>query len=239
MLSFVRYNIFSMDLATHYDQLFTQSVKAILNHNYVIDTQIDSETDQRFGITVLIRPPESIKNKIQSFLNELKGVDDLQYYYPNSDIHITVLSIISCYDGFNLNLINPSEYIAIIQENLISLKKLEISFNGITASNSTIMIQGFPSNDSLNSLRDALRKAFQNSTLKQSIDSRYPLFTAHSSVCRFRKPIAKTQKIIDVLEDYRSINFGKFEVSELELVYNDWYQKTEKTTLLHQFSVPK
>ena len=96
-----------MDLETHYYQLFTESSKAILDKNYVIDTTIDAENDNRFGITLLIRPPESIKNKIQSFLNELKKDDPTQYYYPNSDMHITVLSIISCYDGFGLNQINP------------------------------------------------------------------------------------------------------------------------------------
>jgi 2'-5' RNA ligase len=227
-----------MDLAAHYNQLFTESSKAILDNNYVIDTKIDVENDNRFGITLLIRPPESIKNKIQSFLNELQKEEPLQYYYPNSDMHITVLSIISCYDGFSLNQINPEAYISIIQENLAVLQNLEINLSGITASNSTIMIQGFPSNGSLNSFRDLLRKAFQNTTLEKSIDSRYTLFTAHISVCRFRKHINNTEKLISSLEKYRKTDFGKFEVKEIELVHNDWYQKKEKTQLLHQFIVP-
>ncbi|HJR99903.1 MAG TPA: hypothetical protein VJ780_03105, partial [Flavobacterium sp.] len=85
--------------------------------------------------------------------------------------------------------------------------------------------------------RDELRKAFKNTNLKQSIDSRYSLFTAHSSVCRFRKPITDTSKLITVLEQNRTHSFGKFAVKEVELVYNDWYQKTEKTTVLHQFTI--
>lgn len=227
-----------MDLTTHYNQLFTESSKAILDNNYVIDTKIDAESDNRFGVTLLIRPPELIKNKIQSFLNELKKEDPTQYYYPNSDMHITVLSIISCYDGFGLNQINPEAYIAIILENLAALQDLEINLNGITASNSTIMVQGFPTNDSLNSFRDLLRKAFQNTSLEKSIDSRYTLFTAHISVCRFRKPITDTTKLVSLLEKYRKTDFGKFEVKEIELVHNDWYQKKEKAQILHQFIVP-
>lgn len=224
-----------MDLAAHYNQLFVESSKAILDNNYVIDTKIDAENDNRFGITLLIRPPESIKNKIQLFLNELKKEDDSQYFYPNSDIHITVLSIISCYDGFSLKQINPSEYIAIIEENLAALQNLEINLNGITASSSTIMIQGFPSNESLNSFRDSLRTTFKNTNLEHSIDSRYTLFTAHISVCRFRKNIANTENLISILEKHRTHDFGKFKVNELELVYNDWYQKQEKTQVLHPF----
>ncbi|MFA9188240.1 2'-5' RNA ligase family protein [Flavobacterium magnesitis] len=226
-----------MDLAAHYNQLFTESSKAILDNNYVIDTKIDAKNDNRFGITLLIRPPESIKNKIQSFLNELKKENSTQYYYPNSDMHITVLSIISCYDGFRLNQINPEAYIAIIQENLSAIQDLEINFKGITTSNSTIMIQGFPTNDSLNLFRDLLRKAFQNSSLEQSIDSRYTLFTAHISVCRFKKAINNTEKLISLLEKYRKTDFGKFEVKEIELVYNDWYQKKEKTQIINPFIV--
>jgi hypothetical protein len=84
-----------MDLASHYTNLFTESCEKISNDNYVIDTQIDNLNDNRLGITLLIRPTEEIKNSIQLFLNELKKVDASQYYYPNSDIHITVMSIIS------------------------------------------------------------------------------------------------------------------------------------------------
>jgi 2'-5' RNA ligase len=224
-----------MDLAAHYNQLFTKSAQAISSNKYVLDSKIDDENDHRFGITLLIRPPESIKNQIQSFLNELKKEDPAQYYYPNSDIHITVLSIISCRDGFSLSQINTSAYIALIQENIASLKNLEIHLNGITASSSTIMIQGFPTNDSLNSFRDSLRTAFKNTNLEHSIDSRYTLFTAHISVCRFRKSIVNTEKLISILEKHRTHDFGKFEVNELELVYNDWYQKQEKTQVLHPF----
>ena len=227
-----------MDLAAHYNQLFTNSVQAISTNNYVIDFEIDSKSDQRFGITLLIRQSEAVKNKIQLFLKELKEHEPSQYYYPNSDIHITVLSIISCHDGFSLNQIDLEQYIAVIQENIASLNNLEIGFSGITASHSTIMIQGFPTNDSLNTFRNVLRDAFKKTNLQQSIDSRYTLFTAHVSVCRFRKPINNTEKLVSFLEKYRKTNFGKFEVKELELVYNDWYQKKEKTQLLHQFIVP-
>lgn len=224
-----------MDLAAHYQQLFKQSAKAILNHNYKLDLTIDDATDSRYGITLLIRPPEAVKNKIQSFLDQLKKVDDTQYFYPNSDIHITVLSIISCYEGFHLNQIEIEKYKTIINEHLPLLSNLEIDFNGITASDSAVMIQGFPSNDSLNNFRNTLRDAFKNSPLEQSIDSRYTLFTAHNTVCRFRKPIADTAKFISILEKYRQQDFGTFTVNEVELVCNDWYQRKKKTQVLHSF----
>jgi 2'-5' RNA ligase len=226
-----------MDLASHYTNLFTESCDKISNDNYVIDTQIDDLSDNRLGITLLIRPTEEIKNSIQLFLNELKEVDPSQYYYPNSDIHITVMSIISCYDGFDLNKITLQDYIAVINKCITGLNKSVINLQGITASPSAVMIQGFPSDTSINDLRDNLRTAFKQTSLEQSIDKRYSLFTTHLTVVRFRKPINNKDLFLKTLHKYHDYNFGKFEIKNIELVHNDWYQRAEFVKLLSDFKI--
>lgn len=226
-----------MDLATHYTNLYIESCEKISNGNYVIDTQIDNLSDNRFGITLLIRPTEEIKNSIQLFLNELKEVDASQYYYPNSDIHITVISIISCYDGFNLNNISIQDYVTLINKCITGLNKSVINLQGITASPSAVMIQGFPSDTSINDLRDNLRTTFKQSTLEQSIDKRYSLFTTHLTVVRFRKPINNKDLFLKTLHKYRDYNFGKFEIKNIELVHNDWYQRVQFVKKLCDFNI--
>lgn len=226
-----------MDLTTHYTNLYTESCDKISNGNYVIDTQIDNLSDNRFGITLLIRPTEEIKNSIQLFLNELKKVDASQYYYPNSDIHITVMSIISCYNGFNINNISLQDYVAIIKKCITGLSKSEINLQGITASPSAVMIQGFPSDTSINNLRDTLRTSFKQTPLEQSIDKRYSLSTTHLTVVRFRKPINNTDLFLKTLHKYRDYNFGKFEIKNIELVYNDWYQRAQFVKHLYDFKI--
>jgi len=177
-----------MNLKEHYNRLYVDSIEKIKTNHYTIDQYlIDSSSDNRFGITLLIRPSFEVKNKIQDFLTELKKSNPNQYYYPNSDIHITILSIISCHNGFDLKTISIPEYSKIIQKSIEDIKDLEIHFQGITASNSAIMIQGFTNNNSLDQLRDNLRRNFKNSGLQQSIDSRYAIQTAHSTVMRFRE----------------------------------------------------
>jgi 2'-5' RNA ligase len=226
-----------MDLASHYTNLFTESCEKISNDNYVIDTQIDNLNDNRLGITLLIRPTEEIKNSIQLFLNELKKVDASQYYYPNSDIHITVMSIISCYDGFDISNITQQDYIAVINKCITGLNKSVIKLQGITASPSAVMVQGFPSDTSINDLRDNLRLAFKQTTLEQSIDQRYSLFTAHLTVVRFRNPINNKDLFLKLLHKYRDYNFGKFEIKKLELVQNDWYQSANLVKNLFDFNI--
>lgn len=224
-----------MDLAQHYNNLYIESVETIATDRYQIDTQIDSDTDSRFGITLLIRPDTATKIKIQDFLNELRAIDPEQYYYPDSDIHITVLSIISCYDGFNLASISIPDYVGIVEKSLIGIEDLVINFQGITASSSAIMLQGFTNTNSLDDLRNNLRTHFMNSGLEQSIDKRYSIQTAHATVARFRKKISQTEKLIRVLEKYRNFNFGKFKVEKYNLVYNDWYQRKQFVKELHEF----
>jgi len=226
-----------MDLSEHYNQLYKKSAAAILAGNYKLDSQINNPSDSRFGITLLIRPSEKIKTNIQLFLNELKAIEPTQYYYPDADIHITLMSIISCYEGFTLDKISVEDYIQIIQKSLINLGEIKIEFRGVTASPSALMIQGFPADESLNNLRNKLRENFKKSTLQQSIDSRYAISTAHSTVMRFQEKLQNPEKLIAVAEKFRDYNFGEFTVDKVELVYNDWYQRENNTIHLHDFDI--
>ncbi|NCP90898.1 MAG: mutarotase, partial [Flavobacteriales bacterium] len=90
-----------MNLIKKYDNLYHAAIDSIENDTYETDSLIDSINDKRLGVTLIIRPSQQVKNNIQTFLKALKKFDSSQYFYPNSDIHITVMSIISCYDGFN------------------------------------------------------------------------------------------------------------------------------------------
>ena len=224
-----------MNLQAHYNQLYESAIKKIKSNNYQRDFLIDSPDDRRFGVTLLVRPSENIKNKIQFLLDDLKQIDPIQYYYPSTDIHITIMSIISCYEGFRLDQISTSEYIELISSNLKEIDKFNITFKGITASDSSVMIQGFPTDENLNNLRNGLRNSFRSSNLKQSIDKRYTIQTAHSTVLRFREKLLRINEVLEVLDYYKDYEFGTFEVNELELVFNDWYQRKNNSKLIKKF----
>lgn len=226
-----------MNLTEHYNQLYKTSSEIISAGKYAIDSELKNESDSRFGITLLIRPNDEIKANIQTFINELKKAEPEQYFYPDSDIHITVMSIISCSDKFTLNQISPNEYIEVICRSLVEIEKIKIHYKGITASPSAIMIQGFPSDETLNNLRNRLRENFKNSGLQQSIDNRYEISTAHSTVMRFQEKLHDPKKLIEIADKFRDYDFGEFEVKNLELVYNDWYQRKKTTRVLGDFGL--
>lgn len=223
-----------MDLPAHYNKLYQESKAKIAGGNYEIDELIDSKDDCRFGITLVIRPDESTKANIQHFLDEVKAIDPNQYYYQNSDLHITVMSIISCYVGFELEQINIQDYVKLIEQVLLKHRSFKIQFKGLTASPSCILLQGFLT-DTLNEIRDDLRIGFKNSDLQQSIDKRYAIQTAHSTIIRFKQALKNKDQLLEVVEKYRDFDFGTFDVQEMELVYNDWYQRKKFVKKLHEF----
>ena len=225
-----------MNLAEHDHQLYTESIAKIAAGNYETDHLIDSDTDQRFGITLVIRPDTKTKGKIQQFLTEAKAIEPDQYHYQNADIHITLMSIISCYEGFDLKDIHVQDYIQLIQQVLARRKPFEIQFKGLTASPSCILIQGFLT-DILNEIRDDLRAGFKNSDLQQSVDKRYAIQTAHATVIRFRSELIHVDALLSLIENYRDFDFGTFEVKQVELVYNDWYQRERFVKKLHVFKL--
>lgn len=228
-----------MILKEHYSKLYKESINEISSGKYEIDSLIDSKFDKRFGITLLIRPSNEVKDEIQKFLCELKKVEPNQYFYPNSDIHITIMSIISCYEGFDIEKIDLSEYIELIKKCLPLNNKNnnKIQFKGLTSYNSCIMVQGFMNNDVINNIRDNLRVEFKNSELEQSLDKRYPIQTAHSTIVRLRKKLKQKEEFLKIIDKYVDFDFGTFGIEKIELVYNDWYQRKGLVKKLHEFKI--
>lgn len=224
-----------MNLEEHYDKLWEQSLLKFNKQAFEFDDLIDSEDDTRYGVTLLARPSNRVKQNITELLDRIRAVAPNQYYYPQSDLHLTVLSIISCYPGFSLDQIDASKYIEIIQSVIDSISPFHIQFRGLTASASCILIQGFPENNQLETLRDRLRTKFKQSDLQHSIDKRYQLQTAHLTAIRFKKPFADANAFVETVSSLRNLDFGSCEINQLELVANDWYQQKSKVELIDKF----
>jgi 2'-5' RNA ligase len=228
-----------MNLAEHYAAMREAAEHRLALGAADLDPLIDSPHDDRRGITLLARPPAAIMAAIEAMLIDFRRVDPAQYYYPASDIHLTILSIISCYSGFTLSTIEPKAYQAAVQLILQGCRPFMLTYEGITASPSGIMVQGFPQDDGLEILRASTREAFQSSGLQQSIDQRYSLQTAHSTIIRFRKPLADPALLLATIAKYKEDFIGTFAVTAVELVYNDWYQRARNTVLLQKYSFVK
>lgn len=226
-----------MDLKEHYNKLYQDSIQKIQSDIYQVDNLIDSENDKRFGITLLLRPDPLVKLNIQKFLSEIREIEPNQYFYRDSDLHVTVMSIISCYNGFTLNQIRTEDYIETIKKSIMGINSFKIEFRGLTASPSCLMIQGFLENNTLNQIRDNLRANFKDTHLEQSMDKRYAIQTAHSTIFRLKEKIENKEGFLKLVEKYREYYFGTFKVDSLVMVFNDWYQRKEYVKELGRFEL--
>ncbi|UOQ76990.1 mutarotase [Hymenobacter sp. 5516J-16] len=228
-----------MSLQEHYDAMRTLAVRQLLQGEAELDLLLEvPEQDSRRGLTLLARPPAAVTARIAEVLATVQRAEPDQYYYPASDTHLTILSIISCYPGFSLHLVDSGAYRQLVGAALRAVGPFRICYAGLTVSAGGIMVQGFPEDDSLEKLRNALRVAFRHSGLPQSIDQRYALRTAHSTVVRFTTPLRDPAHLVALVQQEQQTRIGSFEVDTLELVFNDWYQRAANTVQLEQYRLP-
>ncbi|MGR5062489.1 hypothetical protein [Photobacterium sp. DNB22_13_2] len=227
-------------LKTIYDGMWDSSYPRIESGQCDIDTLINDPNDTRRGITALTylqNNGNEVSRKITDFLCELQKVEPEQYYYPEEELHLTILSIISCISGFQLDDINDFSYVEIFKQCMQASEPIDIKFEGITTSTSCVLIQGFPIGEGLNELRNKFRNRYKESSLRTTIDSRYRLSTAHVTAVRFTSQLINQQKVTDVLNRYRYYDFGTVSFTEFELVFNNWYQNLSETKQLASSSI--
>ncbi|MGO2507535.1 MAG: hypothetical protein ACTH6Y_00930 [Vibrio hibernica] len=218
-----------------YDDMWSSSYQKIENNQYEIDTSIHDPEDSRRGITALAylfnNNPE-VTQSIGDFLSQIHHIEPNQYYYPQQELHLTILSIISCITGFRLNDVDPYLYIKIFNQCIKEVKPIDIKLVGVTTSSSCVLIKGFPVGEGLNELRDKLRMHFKQSLLRSSIDSRYTISTAHITAIRFSSQLEEAKRLVNKLSEYKDYDFGCITFTEFELVFNNWYQNLSETKSL-------
>jgi len=131
------------ELQQHYQALWQQSLVQFEQHQFETDPLLTAKEDSRYGVTLLARPSKQVKQQIQHHLAELMQLEPQQYYYPASDLHLTVLSLISCYSGFALSQIDTAAYVDLVKEVIADTGPFRLDFQGITASPSCVLVQGF------------------------------------------------------------------------------------------------
>lgn len=225
-------------IKTIYAELWKKHFPLVAKNELSIDPYLlDLAADTRRGLTLICRPSQTVWQNVAPFLEAAKRLEPSLYVYPASAFHVTILSLISCFPDFQLKDIEVERYVELVDQCLAKVQAIPIEFRGLTLSAAAILLQGIPQNDQLRMLRDGLRGAFQNSTLFQSIDQRYPLQTAHCTLIRFSKKLQNPVAFSDLLQQYQDQIFGIHYGVSFELVFNDWYQQKSKQYLIAHWEI--
>ncbi|EON74977.1 hypothetical protein ADIS_4466 [Lunatimonas lonarensis] len=224
-----------MDLEAHYGFLDIQARNQVLEEGFGFDRLIDDPGDSRRGLTLLLRPGQELAESFGRFTDAVKQVVPGHHLYGPLDFHVTVIPIISCYSGFSLEGVSIGEYLPLIDASIQGIGRISIRFRGVFMSPSCLMIKGYPEDGELEKLRESLRRSFAGSSLEQSLDKRYKLVTAHSTVVRFKHAVENQEAVLEVLDRFSGYEFGVQAFHEVEFVFNDWYQRAGLVKLLASF----
>lgn len=219
-----------------YEQLWRDATAGFARREQQLDPYLDDKSkDARRGVTLLLRPSPTIQKSVTEFLDAVKQICPHQYFYRPEELHVTVMSIISGNVNWQKEMDRLSACQPIIREALGRQPTFGLHFKGITASPGSIMIQGFPEDQTLSHIRDELREAFTKEGLGDLLDRRYKIQTAHITVVRFRKPGMDWKQLEPVLKKYREHDFGVMKVDTLQLIWGDWYASADVARTLQEY----
>jgi len=234
----MRHNHARQRLRRRYDQLWSGAIRKIRAGEIQIDPVLEARTpDQRRGLTLIARPSPGMRQSVSAFLRELRRVEPDQYYYSASEFHITVLSLFTATVDFEPFFARQKLYVTAVDAALMDLQPIPISFEGVTASRGTVMIQGFFEGNKLNEVRNVLRRRLRLDGLANGLDQRYRLQTAHMTTVRFRAALRDSPRFATALENGRGIPFGTTTLRDFFLVESDWYMSRRVTKVLKRYRV--
>lgn len=214
------------DLQTHYDAMWARAFAAVGGGAIDIDPQLTTGPDSRRGLTLIARPSPGLAARFEDVLDTLLAAEPDQYRCAAPDIHVTILSIVTVGDDTASELARLDDNRTEVDAALASISPFAIDFHDITLSRAAVLAQGFPRDATLATLRERLREELGSRGLDASLDGRYRLVTAHSTLLRFAAPLRDPVRFAALLASLRDAPFGAMDVAEVELVINDWYMSS-------------
>ncbi|MBK9940614.1 MAG: hypothetical protein IPP13_03200 [Kouleothrix sp.] len=226
------------ELYPHYQQLWQHAWPRVRHGPVEYDPHLATKaTDGRRGLTIVARLASSVTEQLSAMQHQLSALEPYQYAYPPADMHLTILSLFTTTLAFQPYLERLAAYREAIAPVVWSTPVFGLETIGITLSPSAVLAQGFPHDGTLNHTRDRLRAALLGCGLGDSLDQRYRLVSAHTTLLRFATPFHAPEVFAHTLAAYRHTNFGSSLITSFDLVINDWYMSAEKVRIVDTYQL--
>jgi 2'-5' RNA ligase len=219
-----------------YEQLWSDAAAAFERGEPKIDDCLSDKTkDLRRGVTLVCRPAAKVRDAVADYIGRLAAICPGQYFYRPEEMHVTVLSIITMTELWRAEMERFEACRPMIKEALAAQRSFKMKFRGMTAARDSVMVQGFPADDGLATIRDALREAFARAGFSEMLDRRYKVSAAHITIMRFYKPCPEIKRLLAFLKTSRELDFGECEIGSIELIWGDWYASADKVKVLEEY----
>ncbi len=145
-----------------------------------------------------------------------------QYYFPRSDLHITVFEFVSARPDYLAHEPHLEIFRAVCQKVLANWGSFEISLRGTVFTRTSGIVAGID-NDRLIEIRSELRSELHSRGVQPL--ERYESRSAHVSFMAFRESLRSPEKFLALVEATKDLDLGRIHVSEMELVEQDWFSR--------------
>jgi len=146
-----------------------------------------------------------------------------QYYYPASDLHITIFDFIQAQTDFQRDEALEKIFLEIATQAVNGFGAFNIQMKGVVFSNEAGLIRGFDGNKLL-FLRENIRSLRTEAGLRN--DERYESESAHVTFTRFKNRLEDPITFYTFIEASKMTYLGEESVNQVELVEHDWYNST-------------
>ncbi len=174
--------------------------------------------DRRRGLALLI--PLVPGEALRVLLDDWRGRFPEWYVYPDRDLHVTVVSLISARDGYAPGEEAVRRCQACVRAAFAPIPPFTIAFEGLIASPTGLLLKGYY-DQGLDTMRTRIREEAARRGLP--LLERYETLSAHVSLARYIRPETDREKVESLVWKYKDCLFEEYPVRDLVLVHHDWY----------------
>lgn len=221
-----------------YDRLWGEALAAFESGQVRADPHLlNRAADTRYGMTLIIRPAPAVIARMTDLIGQLLEIVPGQHGYRPDELHLTLLALVNCVPDFDPESAPLDAYRAVLDDLFRQAAPFTLRLGGVAASQDCVFVCGTSPDNAINALRDTLREKLSAAGLGETLDRRYRLVTAHSTILRFSSQPEHLPRLVEFLKSARERDLGTFEVREIEWVTNDWYMSHDRVRLLGRYAL--
>ena len=196
------------------------------------DPYLSGKEDLRTGLTLRVKPPSSVCEQLHEHLMKA-NLPDAVYCYPPGDMHITLLTLVSGRVGYHPDAGDIAIYVQALNPFFSTRSNIYFKMYQMKAVSNGFVLTGTSRLNALEFLRSKLSADLHQLPERLHPTPRYHLTQAHMTLGRFRDIPVRWHRLLNLMSRPSPVQY--FVGSEVELVHNDWYHRTQYTTILAKF----
>lgn len=206
-------------------------------HGGKIDS-LDSPNAQKI-LTTVARMPPALSAKILEFQEDVRRLDPRQYFYPVTDIHLTVLNCAAFLK--NPDILDEADIQRVARELgevFSSVQSFPVQVKGVGVLPARVFVQIFDSSGTIAALRQKIRQKLSNQAWHPEAENKLLMpnpILVWANVVRMRQLVSP--EFVDLISKYREAEFGSFEVQEIELAITDKLLSKSNTTVRQRYNI--